>query len=135
MCCELWTVNMAPWEDYLKTIYYDPGHPASYSGPHKLYKIVKDEGKYKIGIHRIRKFLHNQESYSLHRPVRRRFERNHYVTSGKDDLWMCDLIDMVKFVDWNSGNKYILLVIDVFSKYVWLRAIKNKTGNSVAEAF
>ena len=57
------------------------------------------------------------------------------VTSGKDDLWMCDLFDMVKYESWNNGIKYILLVIDVFSKYVWLRPLKNKTGASVAEAF
>jgi hypothetical protein len=48
---------------------------------------------------------------------------------------MCDLIDMVKYADWNNGMKYILLVIDVFSKYVWMRPLKNKTGASVAEAF
>ena len=58
---------MAPWEEYLKKIYFDPSHPGSFSGPQKLYKVVKSEGKYDIGIHRIRKFLHNQEAYSLHK--------------------------------------------------------------------
>ena len=42
---------------------------------------------------------------------------------------------MVKFEKWNDGNKYILLVIDVFSKFVWLRSLKNKSGPSVAMAF
>ena len=88
---------MAPWEDYLKTIYYNPSHPASFGGPQKLYSVVQKEGKFDIGMYRIRKFLHNQESYSLHKPVRRRFKRNHVISAGKDDLWMADLIDMVKF--------------------------------------
>jgi hypothetical protein len=126
---------MAPWEDYLKTIYYDPKHPGAFSGPQKLYTVVKSEGKLDIGMHRIRKFLHNQESYSLHKPVRRRLRRNHVVSAGKDDLWMADLIDMVKFADWNQGYKYILLVIDTFSKYVWLQPLKYKTGEEVAKAF
>ena len=126
---------MAPWEDYLKDIYYRPGRPGSYSGPQKLYEVVQREGKFKIDMHKIRKFLRNQESYSLHKPVRRRFRRNHVISAGIDDLWQCDLIDMVKFAEWNDGYKYILLVIDVFSKYVWLRALKNKRGASVAEAF
>ena len=39
--------------DYLKSIYFDPKHPAAYSGPEKLYRIVKKEGKYKIGRHLI----------------------------------------------------------------------------------
>jgi hypothetical protein len=126
---------MAPWEDYLKKIYFDPKHPAAFAGPQKLYKLVKNEGKFNIGMHRIRKFLHNQESYSLHKPVRRHFQRNHVVSAGKDDLWMADLIDMVKFADWNKGFKYILLVIDTFSKYVWLQPLKYKTGEDVAKAF
>ena len=126
---------MAPWENYLKTIYYDPSHPASFAGPQKLYSVVQKEGKFDIGMYRIRKFLHNQESYSLHKPVRRRFQRNHLISAGKDDLWMADLIDMVKFEEWNDGYKYILLVIDTFSKYVWLRPLKTKTGEAVAKAF
>lgn len=48
---------MAPWEDYLKTIYYEPKHAAGFAGPQKLYKMVKDEGKFNIGMHKIRKFL------------------------------------------------------------------------------
>lgn len=126
---------MASWEDYLRKIYYDPSHPASFAGPQKLYKVVKYEGKFNIGMHRIRKFLHNQESYGLHKPVRRRFHRNHVVSSGIDDLWMADLMDMVKFKDWNDGYKYVLLVIDTFSKYVWLRPLKNKSGQDVKNAF
>jgi hypothetical protein len=48
---------------------------------------------------------------------------------------MADLIDMAKFADWNKGFKYILLVIDTFSKYVWLQPLKYKTGEEVAKAF
>ena len=97
--------------------------------------MIKDEGKFNIGMYKIRKFLHNQESYGLHKPVRRRFKRNHVVSAGKDDLWMADLIDMVKYKDWNDGYKFIVLVIDTFSKYVWLRSLKQKSGHDVAEAF
>lgn len=34
---------MAKWEYYLKDIYFDPKHPASFAGPQKLYKVVKNE--------------------------------------------------------------------------------------------
>ncbi|WAR31101.1 YMD3-like protein [Mya arenaria] len=126
---------MDDWKEYLKNIYYNPKHAAAFAGPQKLDKVVKNEGKFNIGMHRIRRFLHDQESYSLHKPVRRRFQRNYVVSAGKDDLWMADLIDMVKFADWNQGFKYILLVIDTFSKYVWLQPLKYKTGDEVARAF
>ena len=35
----------------------------------------------------------------------------------------------------NEGYKYILQVIDKFSKYVWLRLWERKTGDGVARAF
>ena len=50
-------------------------------------------------------------------------------------MYMADLIDMQKYGDWNDGYKYVLLVIDTFSKYVWLRPLKRKTGEEVADAF
>ena len=87
---------------------------------------MKNEVKINIGVHKIRKFLLKQESYGLHKSVRRRFHRNHVVSSGIDDLWMADLMDMVKFKYWNDGYKYVLLAIDTFSKYVWLRPLKKQ---------
>lgn len=63
------------------------------------------------------------------------FQRNHVVSAGKNDLWLADLIDMVKFAKLNDSSKYILLVIDTFSKYVWLRPLKYRTGEEVARAF
>ena len=42
---------------------------------------------------------------------------------------------MKKFAEWNQGFNYILLVIDTFSKYVWLQPLKYKTGENVAQAF
>ena len=35
----------------------------------------------------------------------------------------------------NKGHKYLLTVIDVFSKYSWIVPLKTKTGKEVAQAF
>ena len=45
-----------------------------------------------------------------------------------------DLVDMQKFSKWNKRYKYMLLVID-FSKYGWIKRLKDKKGETVAEAF
>ena len=45
---------MSNWEKYLKDIYLDPSHPASFGGPDRLYKIVKKEGKQKFHIHKLK---------------------------------------------------------------------------------
>ena len=42
---------------------------------------------------------------------------------------------MQQFSKWNKDYKYLLMVIDVFNKYRWIVPLKNKQGESVAEAF
>ena len=54
--------------------------------------------------------------------------------SGIDEIWAADLVDMQAFSKFNRGVKYLLAVIDIFSKYGWLIPLKDKTGKSVAEA-
>jgi len=53
---------------------------------------------------------------------------------GIDKIWTADLIDMQAFADDNDGIKYLLTIIDVFSKYGWIVPLKQKTGIAVASA-
>ena len=71
----------------------------------------------------------------LHAPARRRYERRRTMTKGFDDLWQADLVDMQPYSKSNRGMRYILTVIDVYSKYAWAEAIKKKTGAEVVKAF
>ena len=42
---------------------------------------------------------------------------------------------MQQFSKWNKGYRYLLMVLDVFSKYGWIVPLKDKKGETVAEAF
>ena len=64
----------------------------------------------------------------LHRPARRIFPRRSVVTRFIDDLWQADLIDMQSHSKKNYGFKFILVVIDTYSKYVFVEPLKNKSG-------
>ena len=50
-------------------------------------------------------------------------------------MWAADLIDMQAFSKDNKGIKYLLTVIDIFSKFVWIIPLKRKTGQEVAIEF
>ena len=52
-----------------------------------------------------------------------------------DSLWEADLAFVQDVANENGGVNYLLVVIDVHSKYVWVRLIKNKTARSLLEAF
>ena len=70
----------------------------------------------------------------LHKPIRRKFKKRRVLVNGIDKIWAADLVDMQAFTKFNLGFKYLLAVIDVFSKYGWLIPLKDKTGKSVASA-
>ena len=67
---------------YFKTIYYDPSHPASYSGLDRLYREVKREGHYNIKRKDLKNWLTSKETYGLQRQARRRFKRPRVMVSG-----------------------------------------------------
>ena len=55
--------------------------------------------------------------------------------SGIYEIWASDLIDIQTFSKDNNGTKYLLTVIDIFYKYVWIVPLKQKSGQEVANAF
>lgn len=57
------------------------------------------------------------------------------IVNEIDDIWSADLIDMKEFANSNKGTKFLLNVIDLFSKYAWSVPLKDKTGESIVEAF
>ena len=71
----------------------------------------------------------------LHKPIKRKFPRRSVIVFSKDGIWSTDLADMQAFSSFNKGFKYILTVIDVFSKHAWAIPIKDKTAISVTKAF
>ena len=70
----------------------------------------------------------------LHKPIRRKFNKRRVLVSGVNKIWAADLADMKAFSKFNQGYNFILVVIDIFSKYGWAILLKNKEGKTVAEA-
>lgn len=71
----------------------------------------------------------------LHKQARKNFPRRRTIVKHLRDLWQSDLADFQAYAKENRGHKYILLVIDCFSKYIWTRPLKSKAANHVADAF
>jgi hypothetical protein len=65
----------------------------------------------------------------------RKFHKRKVIVYGIDEIWGADLVDMQAFSKDNDGIKYLLCVIDIFSKYGWIVPLYDKTGKSVAAAF
>ena len=70
----------------------------------------------------------------LHKTVRKKFLKRFVFVREMDDVWASDLIDLRDLSRKNSGFKYILMIIDVFSKYGWAIPLRTKTGEEVSRA-
>jgi transposase InsO family protein len=70
----------------------------------------------------------------LHKPIRHNFQRRKVVAHKAHQIWACDLVDMTS-VYTDSGYRYILNVVDCFSKYAWSIPLKSKKTEELIEAF
>ena len=70
----------------------------------------------------------------LHKPARINFKRRRVIIKSLLDLMQADLVDMKEYERENKGYKYILVVINCFSKFVWAFPLKTKTSHEVAKA-
>ena len=107
-------------------LYFDPRQPSSFGGLPAAEIYLKGD---------VKNWLIRPDAYTLHKPVRHRFRRRQTFTKGIHDLWQTDIVDMQSLSNYNDGVKFLLTCIDTFSKYAWVRPLKNKSGQSVTEAF
>jgi len=95
------------WKEYLQNKYFDTSSPISFSGPTKVFTYMRRKG-YKVGLHKIKRWLQDQDAYSLQRPLRHNFRRNRVISQGIDFLWDTDLADVSNLQKYNPDIKYLL---------------------------
>ena len=71
----------------------------------------------------------------LHKPIIKKFEKRKVYSQFKDNIWGVDLADMQSLNRKNKGIKYLLCIIDLYSKYVFAIPLKDKKGTSILNAF
>lgn len=77
----------------------------------------------------------DQLTNELHKPVRRHFKTSKVPQQPKDNIWSIDLVDMTEFASDNDNYKFILMCIDLGTRYAWAIPLKNKTAAAVTAAF
>ena len=126
-------INYVIMNKLLNSVYYDTSSPACFAGVQAVYREAKKRNP-NVTVSDVRKFLHGQYTYTVHRPIKRKFRRNKVKSLGVNTNWQIDLADMSKLSQHNDGFKYLLVCYDVFSKYARVEPVKNKSGPVVTEA-
>jgi hypothetical protein len=109
--------------------YYDPSQPGSLGGINALARATQNTQS------ATRKWLSTQLTYTLHKSARKRYPTRPYRTNKIDAQWQADLVEMIPYANVNDDNKYLLTVIDLFSRYAWAVPTKTKNAADVTGAF
>ena len=76
-----------------------------------------------------------QLAEELHKPIIRKFKKIKVYSTFKDNIWGVDLADMQLLSKYSNGIRFLLCVIDIFSKYAWVVPLKDQKGISIVKAF
>ena len=76
-----------------------------------------------------------QLAKKLHEPVTKKSKRRKVYARFKDNIWVVDLAEMESLSSKNKNVKYLLRVIDVFTKYAGIKHLKDKKDKTVLNAF
>ena len=71
----------------------------------------------------------------LHKPIIRKFKKRKVYSAFKDNIWGAELADMQLLSKYNKGIRFLLCVIDIFSKYAWFVPLKYEKGISIVKIF
>ena len=84
----------------------------------------------------IKSMLQNEQlAEELHKPIIRKFKKRKVYSTFKDNIWGADLADMQLISKFNKAFRFLLCVIDIFSKYARVVPLKHKKGVSIVNAF
>ena len=81
------------------------------------------------------KNVHENLAKELHKPIIKKIKRITVYTRFKDNIWAPDTAKMRSLSSKNKNVRYLLCVIDVFTKYVWVKPLKDEKGKTVLKVF
>lgn len=117
-------------DEEIKQNYKTPGHPTAFANAKTVYKYYN--GIY--SLKRIKNILKSIESYSIHKEFHKGL-RNISYARYKRYQFQIDLCFLIDYAEWNDGVKYLLTVIDCFTRFAFIRTLNDKNSNTVLKAF
>ena len=115
----------------LEKYYYTASNPAAFSSAERLYKVLDKKYPGTFSKYFIQKWLDGVDSYSVQKQVRHKFKTLQVRVNSIDAQFEADLSYVGNLAKENDGVNYLLFVIDVFSRFLWIEPLKDKTAKSV----
>ncbi|CAO4382240.1 unnamed protein product [Caenorhabditis nigoni] len=123
---------MVKVEETLERLYSDP--KKGLRGVSNLLRAAR-KVHHDISRKQVVDYLHTNNTYTRHFPNSKSIQHNQWIATGPDSHHMADLAMLPTLKSHNKGFCYILVVVDVFSRYVFARPLKNKECSTVTKAY
>lgn len=104
-------------------------NPIALSGRTNVNRYVKTSAK------KIEHDLSKIYSYLVHREIKRPRNFNPIYVYDRREIIQGDLCDLQNINTFNDGVKYLLVLIDSFSRKAWVKPLKSKKASEVLQAF
>jgi hypothetical protein len=121
-------------DSILEHYYFSEKNPAAYSGVQKLFRVINKKYPGLYSINYIKQWLNNQDAYSLQKTRRHKFKTANVRVSSIGEQLDIDLLSMANLAEDNDGVRFLLCAIDILSRELWVRPLKNKTAKEVLKA-
>ena len=82
-----------------------------------------------------KRFCKSEQAYTLHKPARCQFTRNHTYVAEINAQWQADLAELQGIARQNDGMRYLITVIDVLSNFAWAVPVISKNAKAITVAF
>lgn len=102
--------------------------------PFALSTIQRLQSLKKFKKNDIQNYLQSKDSFTLHAKTWKKYPRNYFKIEHLGDLAQADLADMSRYKSVNNNYKYLLFLIEVFSKQLAVIPLKTKTAEEVTKA-
>lgn len=114
---------MPPRRNVFETVsraFTTPGHPIAFSSPGRV------ATHFGISRKKAREILEQIEGYTLHREYKQPKQYNPFYVHGRRKQVQADLIDVSRISGTNDGVTFLLVLIDIFTKRIWVYPLRQK---------
>ena len=121
-------------KNILNNYYFDVSNPAAYAGPDKLFRALNKKYPNVFSRTAINAFLSGVDSYTESKTPRRRFHTPKVLVTDLYDQLEIDLTSVQNLSKYNDGVRYLMFIIDVMSRFLWVLPLPDKKAQTILKA-
>ena len=120
----------------LLSIYHDIGSAGAFGSVQNIIRqFRKIKPEVPISANEVRLFLTHQTPHSLHGPSRINYKTNLIYAPRVGYHWQADLADVSNIGEHNENHNFILVIVDILSKFMYTEPLLTKSAHNVRNAF